>query len=597
MKAETTNTTTAPALRQIPLAHIAPSRTNPRKNFDPAKIAELADSIKSQGIAVPLLVRPLTLAIEPGKSSGKDVWFVLDRSRVKGGGAYDGEPLTFKTEKEAEAAVQEGRFELVDGERRYRASQSIRLDTVPCVVKAMTDTEAAEVQLLSFVREDISDLEAARGYQELMTQHNYTAESLRQKLGLARSTFYGRMTILKVCPAAQEALAAGKITQSHAQLLATVPDPKAQETLLNDVVKYDQSVRDLKTEIERDYVCDLDKAPFSPKAEYKTALIPMPCEKCEFRGANAKDRYPTLGLRPQACLNAKCYQSKIAARNEELAEEFRKKGFVVLPAEEVKKVFPNDCCRPQGGYMMLDDEVEVAGKSEHYGDWKPIEELLGKDARRLTKAIGFRGSKPVELCFRAEVEVLLESKGVKLFRRGVEAPANETPEQKAAREAKEKAEREKEQREAKIDEASASRCIAALATAIEKAKNPGAVLPWLLSSEFDTSENAEAVLQRRGLDTKLQFATADKLAKALTKMSTPQLLSLFVELRAWDYRDFMSEAAEELAAQFKVDVKRIRKQVAAELEATEKKAAETKPAPGKKVAREAAKAAKGKGKK
>ncbi|HEY0548170.1 MAG TPA: ParB/RepB/Spo0J family partition protein [Verrucomicrobiae bacterium] len=574
-------------LKQIKLALIAPSQTNPRKDFNPEKLAELADSLKAQGIRVPLLVRPRKFVIDSAtahtgtkeKPKMEPVWNVYDQKHfdlLKANKPAPGwKAEQFGTEHDAQAFVKEVRFELVDGERRFRAAQSIRLDEVPCIVQPLTDAEAREIQLLSFVRENLSDLEAARGYDDLIKHHGYTAEGLRQKIGLAKATFYGRMSIMKAGKEVLDALAAGEITQSHVQLLVSVPNEAAQKELLGKVTNYPLSVRELKEEIESDYVANLDKAPFDVKAIYPTALLKSACEPCEFRGANCKDKFPGLALRPNACLNCACFKSKVAAKQLETVAALRAKGVEVLDPKESKAVFKHSYSdSPQGGYSRLSDYAHTS-KAQ-----KPFSELLGKDVGKAQMVKAWHPDGTLRDIYRTtDLWALLEAKGFKRQEnRRVEKaapPKSETPEAKAKRLAREKALAERAAFEAKVNAAAAERI--GLAAVAKAQKEPADVFRILIATGSSYEGSRAAALKRHGL-----AKEGKKLTAALNGLKLEALAGVLLETRLHYHNGEWDEhRAEQHASYLGVDVKAIRKQVAAELEAAAKTKPEAKPALGK----------------
>jgi len=166
---------TMPAFR-LPLASLIPSKTNPRKTFTAADIAELADNIKKRGVIQAVLVRP-----HPSK---------------------------------AEA------FEIVCGERRYRASKEAGLVDVPADVRSLSDEEVLEIQLIeNLMRRDLTALEEAQGYNAMLAKH-YTHEQIAEKVGRSAQYVRDRCRLLNLVKGAMELLQEKKIEVGHAILLA-----------------------------------------------------------------------------------------------------------------------------------------------------------------------------------------------------------------------------------------------------------------------------------------------------------------------------------------------------------------------------------------
>lgn len=177
-------------LRQLPVSRIEPSPTNPRKRFDQVELDELADSLKSHGVLQPLLVRP-----------------------------YAG-----------------GKFQIVAGERRWRAAVQAGLAEVPAIVRVLTEGEILEIQYIeNLQRQDLSAIEEAEGFQKLISTGRYSAESLAAKLKKSRSHVFSRLRLVKLNGAARAALDGGKINASIAGLIAQIPDPNRQKEALKKV--------------------------------------------------------------------------------------------------------------------------------------------------------------------------------------------------------------------------------------------------------------------------------------------------------------------------------------------------------------------------
>jgi len=165
--------------RSIPLSALKASRHNPRRDFSDAQLDELAASIRERGLVQPLVVRPI------------------------GGEIY----------------------EIVAGERRWRAAQRANLHDVPAVVRALSDQEAIEIAIIENVqREDLNALEEGEGYQALMKGHGYTQEDLARVIGKSRSHLANTLRLLKLPRAVQDLLRAGDLSAGHARALVGRPD-------------------------------------------------------------------------------------------------------------------------------------------------------------------------------------------------------------------------------------------------------------------------------------------------------------------------------------------------------------------------------------
>lgn len=165
----------------VPLTAIVPSPSNPRKHFDAATLEELAASIRTHGVLEPLLVRT---------------------NRTVGKGLLP-------------------RYELVAGERRWRAAKIAGIDQVPVRVKVLSDKETLEIQVVENLQRDgLTALEESTGYQQLHELHGYSVEDIAGKIGKSKAYVYARLKLDGLTPAAEKLLALGEISPGHAILLA-----------------------------------------------------------------------------------------------------------------------------------------------------------------------------------------------------------------------------------------------------------------------------------------------------------------------------------------------------------------------------------------
>ncbi|ODS03958.1 chromosome partitioning protein ParB [Methyloceanibacter marginalis] len=167
----------------VPLSALKASRFNPRRDFSDAQLDELASSIRERGLVQPLVVRPL---------AGGD------------------------------------RFEIVAGERRWRAAQRANLHEVPVVIRALSDQEAIEVAIIENVqREDLNAIEEGEGYHALMQGHGYTQEDLAKVIGKSRSHLANTLRLLKLPKSVQDLVRQGGLSAGHARALIGHPDAAA----------------------------------------------------------------------------------------------------------------------------------------------------------------------------------------------------------------------------------------------------------------------------------------------------------------------------------------------------------------------------------
>lgn len=189
---------------QVPIEDIIPNRFQPRLSFDDASLADLASSIKQHGIIQPLVLRR-------------------------------------KNDK----------YEIIAGERRFKAAKMAGLVSVPAVISNLDDNESAEVAIVENIqRKDLTAIEEARSYQALLDKGYMTQDELARKMGLSQSAISNKLRLLTLDEAVQEAILAEKISERHARTLLKVPSHKKQRELLNKVINERLTVKQLEDEIK-----------------------------------------------------------------------------------------------------------------------------------------------------------------------------------------------------------------------------------------------------------------------------------------------------------------------------------------------------------
>ncbi|MEO6396331.1 MAG: ParB/RepB/Spo0J family partition protein [Devosia sp.] len=190
--------------KRLPVEFLIANRSNPRRDFDTAQLEELTNSIREKGVMQPLLVRPSS---DPNQ------------------------------------------FEIIAGERRWRAAQRAGLHDVPVIVREVDDKEALELAIIENVqRVDLSPLEEAMGYGQLVEQFSYTQQDLAQVIGKSRSHVANTLRLLKLPQEVRDMLGRGELTAGHARTLITVDDPLA---LARQIISGGLSVRDAEQLTQR----------------------------------------------------------------------------------------------------------------------------------------------------------------------------------------------------------------------------------------------------------------------------------------------------------------------------------------------------------
>ncbi len=196
----TENTVETKQAVELRLSQIVPNRDQPRKVFDDTALRELSESIKMHGLIQPLLVRPLS----------------------------------------------DGSYQIVAGERRWRASRLAGLEKVPVVIKEMSDSEVCELALIeNLQREDLNPIEEAEGYKTLMDTYSLTQEQVAERVGKSRSAVANALRLIGLNSAEKEALQNGEITAGHARALLSIPDKELRRQAF-ELAKTGASVREIE---------------------------------------------------------------------------------------------------------------------------------------------------------------------------------------------------------------------------------------------------------------------------------------------------------------------------------------------------------------
>lgn len=286
---------------EIPLAQIEPSGANPRKHFDQAKLEELAESIKSKGVLQPILLR--RVVAKPKREIGSFTSYHV------------------------------GRYELVAGERRFRAAQLAGFKTIPAIIRDLDDKAVLEIQIVeNEQREDMSPLEKSEGYSRLL-ELGYSVEDLAKKIGKSPATIYGLLKLRQLPEKAKKAVEKGELPMTTAQLLARIPDKKAQAAAVKFATTENHwehelpSFRGVKRFVEEEIMTELKGAPFDTK---DATLLPVigACTTCPKRTGNNKAEWPDA--RPDVCTDPACFKKKVAAHKERAVAQARAAGQKVL---------------------------------------------------------------------------------------------------------------------------------------------------------------------------------------------------------------------------------------------------------------------------
>ena len=234
------------ALRTVPMTSIRPNPLQPRTRFDEEAMSSLASSIREVGVLQPILVRELD----------------------------------------------DGDYELIAGERRWRAARRAGLQTIPVLVQSVSDVHSLEQALVENLhREDLNPLEEAGAYQQLVDEFRYTHEQVAGRVGKSRTAVTNTLRLLQLPAGVQRALADGVISAGHARALLGTPDRSFQEDLAKRAVAEGLTVRALEEAVRR-HASGADEQPAVADDTNGTAPAPSPAEQ----PAGPRRRLPAPGV-------------------------------------------------------------------------------------------------------------------------------------------------------------------------------------------------------------------------------------------------------------------------------------------------------------
>ncbi|MFT8310569.1 MAG: nucleoid occlusion protein [Sporolactobacillus sp.] len=191
-------------VQEIKVALITPNQYQPRSVFDPEKIHELAATIEEHGVIQPIVLRPTG-----------------------------------------------DKYEIIAGERRWRAVSSLGWETIPAIIKPLNDDQSASIALIeNLQREELTAIEEAMAYARLIDIHGLTQESLATKLGRGQSTIANKLRLLKLPSSVQSAILEKKISERHARALIILKDPGMQEKMLDEIISKQLNVKQTEAKVK-----------------------------------------------------------------------------------------------------------------------------------------------------------------------------------------------------------------------------------------------------------------------------------------------------------------------------------------------------------
>lgn len=233
---------------RLPIDLIDPNPRNPRRSFAEEELGDLAQSIREHGIVQPVVVRP----------TGQD-----------------------------------GRHEIIAGERRWRAAQKAGLTEVPVIIRDVSDRVALELAIVENVqRADLNPIEEAAGYQQLIDDHSYTQSDLGQVIGKSRSHVANTLRLLKLSDGIKDMLVDGALSAGHARALVTARDPEA---LAKRIVDDNLSVRQAEMLAQQPEGGDKDGTPATPRPEKDADTLALEKMLSNATGVNVAINHKSRG--------------------------------------------------------------------------------------------------------------------------------------------------------------------------------------------------------------------------------------------------------------------------------------------------------------
>ncbi|HOJ11839.1 MAG TPA: ParB/RepB/Spo0J family partition protein [Clostridiales bacterium] len=193
------------SIKEMKINDIEPNTAQPRKKFDDESLNELAESIKKHGVIQPIIIKK-----------------------------------------------QNDMYKIVAGERRWRAARIAGLDSIPVIVKDLSEKEIVEVALIeNLQREDLNPIEEAEAYEQLISEYEMTQEEISQIVGKSRSAIANTIRLLGLCDEIKRNIIDGKITSGHARALLTIENKEVQKKLMEEIIKMNYNVRDTEKLVKK----------------------------------------------------------------------------------------------------------------------------------------------------------------------------------------------------------------------------------------------------------------------------------------------------------------------------------------------------------
>lgn len=378
-------------MRELPHDQIVRVLGNYRKRTSPEKDAQLAESIKQHGLIQPVCVRP----------------------------SHD------------------GAYELVLGQRRFRANQASGNTTILAVVRSLSDEQVRLTQLVeNGQREDAHPIEEAEAFKELHEQLGLSVDQIADRVGKAAAHVRRRLKLCDLDEQVRQAFYEDKLTLEAAYPLAGLPNPDDQRKALEYILEHQRhgdvmSARDVRAYIEHTFLLRLQDAPFDTK---DATLVPEagPCGSCPKHTGNQRDLFGELarGAKPM-CTDASCFKKKLEASYTRKAEQALTRGHDVLSPEESAALFPHGWrLAPNSPYLDIDDRHPTDPEQRTYRELlrtQKLPQVLAVDSYHQTH----------DLVLKVDAETALTSAGYEFINAAQRLKQERTDARKRKAEARE----------------------------------------------------------------------------------------------------------------------------------------------------------------
>ncbi|MFH1493777.1 MAG: ParB/RepB/Spo0J family partition protein [Pseudomonadota bacterium] len=305
----------------VNLSMIDASPTNPRTEFNETEMASLTESVRRHGVLQPILLRP---------------W-----------------------PEEYPHAEPRPYYEIVAGERRWRAAKAAKLEFIEAKVRDLCTQEVLEIQIIeNLQRSDLHPLEEAIGYERMMQEYGYSAESLADKVHKSKAYIYARIKLTALCHDARKAFYAGKLNPSTALLIARIPNTKLQTQATREITDPNwqgdgMSVRAAQRHLQQKYMLRLNEAPF-PIDEALLIKQAGSCEHCQNRTGNQPGDLFEDVQSADVCTDPECFAQKREAHNKNVAAAATARGQTVITGKAAEKLMNYGHLNHDSGLVSLD---------------------------------------------------------------------------------------------------------------------------------------------------------------------------------------------------------------------------------------------------